>query len=164
MLERILYPEPAMRLKSVFAIAFLCVAAACSSTPKRTINPPGASLQQLQVRPDGQWQLSVRLQNFSSVSTAFASMHGTLTIGGQDAGSFDLAPGLSIGPESADVVQATLRPSLAAKTTVASALAAGQSLRDVLGGTSVTSDPKGSYPLSYESALNPAPGLPGVMR
>jgi hypothetical protein len=164
MLERIRPPEPAMRLKSVFAIALLCVAAGCSSSPKRVVNPPGASLQQLQVRPDGQWQLSVRLQNFSNVSTAFASMHGTLTIGGQDAGTFDIAPGMSIGPESADVVQGSLRPSLAAKTTVATALAAGQPLRYTLGGTIVTSDPKGSYPLSYESSLNPAPGLPGVMR
>jgi hypothetical protein len=164
MLERIPLPEPAMRLKSVFAIALLCMAAGCSSSPKRVVNPPGASLQQLQVRPDGQWQLSVRLQNFSSVSTAFQAMHGTLTIGGQDAGAFDIAPAMSIGPESADVVQATLRPSLGAKTTVASALAAGQALRYTLGGTIVTSDPKGSYPLSFESSLNPAPGLPGVMR
>ena len=153
-----------MRLKSVFAIALLCVVAGCSSSPKRLVNPPGASLQQLQVRQDGQWQLSVRLQNFSNVSTVFQSMHGTLTIGGQDAGAFDIAPGMSIGPESADVVQATLHPSLAGKTTVASALAASQSLRYTLGGTIVTSDPKGSYPLSYESSLNPAPGLPGVMR
>jgi len=153
-----------MRLKSVFAIALACLAAACSSGPHKAVNPPGASIQQLQVRQDGQWQLSVRLQNFSSVSTAFASMHGQLTIGGQDAGPFELMPGLSIGPESADVVQATLRPALGAKTVVASALAAGQPLRYVLDGTILTSEHKGAWPVTFESTLNPAPGLPGVMR
>lgn len=148
----------------VFAIAFSAALASCSSAPDKVINPPRASIQQLAVHPDGHWQLTVRLQNFSSVSTAFQSVNAKLAVSGQDAGTIVLSPAISIGPESADVSAATLAPALGAKLAVASALAAGQPVRYVLSGRIDTSDPKGSYPFTFESTLNPAPGLDGVMR
>ena len=151
-------------MKTVLVIAFLALLAACSSGPKKRINPPRASIQQLAVQADGSWQLSVRLQNFSSVSTAFSSVDAKLIIGGQDAGRVVLQPGISIGPESADVVMARLSPTLGAKLVVASAIAASQSAAYSLSGTIVTSEPKGNYPFNYDSTLNPAPGLNGVMR
>ena len=150
--------------KTVLVIAFLALLAACSSGPKKRINPPRASIQQLAVQADGSWQLSVRLQNFSSISTAFSSVDAKLIIGGQDAGRVVLQPGISIGPESADVVMARLSPTLGAKLVVASAIAASQSAAYSLSGTIVTSEPKGNYPFNYDSTLNPAPGLNGVMR
>jgi hypothetical protein len=164
MLERIPRREPAMRLKTVSAIALLALATACAHGPRKVINPPRASIQQLQVRPDGQWQLTLRLQNFSSVTASFTSMHAKVRIGGQDAGAVDVSPALSIGPESADVVQATLKPALGAKLAVATALAAGQAAPYALDGSITTGEPKGTYPFTFESSLNPAPGLPGVMR
>ena len=151
-------------LKTVLAISFLALIAACSSAPKKRVNPPRASIQQLAVQADGSWQLSVRLQNFSSVSTAFSNVSAKLVIGGQDAGTITLQPGISIGPKSADVVMARLVPTLGAKLVVASAIASGQSSAYSLSGTIVTTDPKGSYTFNYDSTLNPAPGLNGVMR
>ena len=150
--------------KTVLVISFLALLAACSSGPKKRINPPRASIQQLAVQADGSWQLSVRLQNFSSVSTAFSSVDAKLVIGGQDAGRVVLQPGISIGPESADVVVARLTPTLGAKLVVASAIASSQSTAYSLSGTIVTTTPKGNYPFNYDSTLNPAPGLNGVMR
>ena len=164
MLERIRQPGPAMRSKTVFIIAFFGALVACSHAPRKVVNPPRASIQQLQARGDGSWRLDVRLQNFSNVPTAFASVHAQLTVGGQDAGTIDVTPGITVGPESADVVSATLKPALGGKLAVASALAAGQSQHYSLKGTIVTSEPKGSYPFEFESSLNPAPGLPGVLR
>lgn len=151
-------------LSIVFAVAFLAVMAGCSSVPDKQINPPRASIQELTVQPDGHWQLTLRLQNFSNVSTAFQSINAKLVIAGQDAGALVLSPAMSIGPEAADVSPATLAPALGAKLAVASALSAGQTVRYVLSGRIETSDPKGSYPFTYESSLSPAPGLPGVMR
>lgn len=151
-------------LKYVSAIAVLALATACSSGPKKRVNPPRASIQQLAVQADGSWQLSVRLQNFSNVSTAFASVGAKLVIGGQDAGQVVLSPGITVGPESADVVLTRLTPALGAKLAVASALSSGQSTAYSLSGTIATSDPKGSYNFSYDSTLNPAPGLNGVLR
>lgn len=151
-------------VKTVFAIAFLALLTACSSGPRKRVNAPKASIQQLAVQADGQWQISLRLQNFSNISTAFSSVDAKLVIGGQDAGRIQVNPGIRIGPESADVVVATLRPSLEAKLVVASALAARQSTTYTLSGKIGTSDPKGSYEFSHDSQLDPAPGLNGVMR
>lgn len=151
-------------LKYVFAIALLAFVAGCSSGPKKRVNPPRASIQQLAVQADGSWQLSVRLQNFSNISTGFASVAAKLVIGGQDAGQVVLSPGITVGPESADVVLARLTPALGAKLAVASALNSGQSTAYSLSGTIATSEPKGNYNFSYDSTLNPAPGLNGVLR
>ena len=92
------------------------------------------------------------------------SVDAKLVVGGQDAGGFALAPAISIGPESADVATVTLRPSLGAKLVVASALSAGQSVRYTLSGKIATREPKGNHDFNFESTLNPAPGLTGVMR
>jgi hypothetical protein len=148
----------------VFAIAVSAALGGCSSMPTEVINPPRASIQQLAVQPQGHWQLTVRLQNFSSVSTTFQTVSAKLVMAGQDAGTILLTPDMSIGPESADAFAASLAPALGAKLAVASALAAGQPVRYVISGRIDTSTPKGSYDFSYESTLNPAPGLTGVLR
>ena len=93
--------RPALTI--VFAIALSAALASCSSAPAKLINPPRASIQQLTVYPDGHWQLTVRLQNFSNVSTVFQSVNAKLVIAGQDAGTIVLTPGISVGPEAADV-------------------------------------------------------------
>ena len=145
--------------------ALLSTLSACSGGEvRKAINPPRASIQQITVQPDGQWQLAVRLQNFSNVPTAFTSVNLKLTVGGQEAGNIVLTPAITIGPESADVLNTALRPGLGAKLQVASALSEGQSVRYAVAGTIVTRDPKGSYTVSYDSTLNPAPGLNGVLR
>jgi hypothetical protein len=150
--------------KILVALALVLSVSACGGGVKKRINPPRASLQELAAQPNGQWRLTVRLQNFSNVPTQFSSVNAKLVVGGQDAGTVVLAPALTIGPESADVVTTTITPSLAAKVTVASALSSGQALRYSLNGRIVTSEPKGDHAFDYDSALNPAPGLSGVMR
>lgn len=149
----------------VFATAFFALIAACSGgAVRKQINPPRASIQQLAVQPDGHWKLTVRLQNFSNVSTAFQSVTAKLVVADQEAGSITLNPAMSIGPESADVIIATIKPALGAKLVVASALSSAQPVRYVLSGTIVTSEPKGSHSFNFDSTLNPAPGLNGVLR
>ncbi|MEO8161638.1 MAG: hypothetical protein ABI588_09480 [Arenimonas sp.] len=152
------------------ATALLCAAvltlAACggSGREKKQINPPRASIQQLTVQPNGQWRLIVRLQNFSNRPADFSSTTASLKFGGQDAGSFTVAAGMSIGPQSADTVETTITPALGGKLAVASALAASQSVRYEIRGQIGTSQRDAPYEFSYESSLNPAPGLPGVLR
>ena len=150
--------------RTVLAIAFLATLAGCASGPKKIINPPKASIQELAVQPDGSWRLTLRLQNFSNVSTAFAQLDAKLYVGGQDAGTLAVRPAITVGPESADVVSATLTPALGAKLVVASALASRRSATYTLTGSIRTSEPKGSYPFTHDSTLDPAPGLTGVMR
>jgi hypothetical protein len=148
----------------VFSIAVSAALAGCSSGPTKQINPPRASIQQLDVQTDGRWLVTVRLQNFSSVSTSFDSVSARLLIFNQDAGAIAFSPAISVGPESADAVTTTISPELGAKLLVASALTRGQAVRYVLSGTIVTGEPSGSYDFTFESTLNPAPGLNGIMR
>ena len=149
----------------VLACAFSALIAGCSGgAVRKQINPPRASIQQLAVQADGQWQLTVRLQNFSNVATAFQSVSAKLVVADQEAGSVTLSPAMTIGPESADVVNTMLKPALGAKLAVASALSSGRAVRYAVSGTIVTSEPQGNYQFNFDSTLNPAPGLNGVMR
>ena len=149
---------------TVSAIAFLALLSACASGPKKVINPPKASIQELALQPDGRWKLTLRLQNFSSVSTRYAAVDAKLYVAGEDAGQVRAATDISIGPESADVVEAVITPALGAKVAVASALASRRAVTYTLTGSVRATEPKGSWTFTYDSNLDPAPGLPGVMR
>jgi hypothetical protein len=148
------------------AASVLCLAACGgrSGLEKKQINPPRASVQQLTVLANGQWRLVLRLQNFSNRATKFEAMNARLRFAGQDAGAVSASPGIDIGPQAADTVEATITPTLEGKVAVASALSAGQPIRYRIAGTIDTTQRDGDYDFEYESSLNPAPGLPGVLR
>jgi hypothetical protein len=163
MLDRPFARKIAMRPIHVLACIGLLLAG-CAGGPPRHVNPPRASVQELAVQADGQWKLTVRLQNFSNVPTSFANLDANLDIAGQPAGHVQLQPALTIGPEAADIATVTLAPSPAASSAVQSALAGGRSVRYRISGRIATREPKGDTPFEYESALTPVPGLAGVLR
>ena len=148
-------------------LALAALAACGSGGPSKRVSEPSASIQQLTVRPDGQWSVDLRLDNFSSVPMRFDGVSMTVTIGGEPAGTLAGNPGLSIGPESADVATLAFAPASPAKIVVADALSGRRSVAYALEG-SITATPDGGKPrtftFSHGSALNPAPGLPGVLR
>jgi hypothetical protein len=158
--------RPALLRTALLApCALALLLAGCGGNPDRKqINPPRASIQQLTVLPNGQWKLVMRLQNFSNRSTKFGTVSALLTFAGQDAGTVSATPAMDIGPSAADTVETTLTPALGAKLAVASALSASQSIRYRLKGQIQTTQRGDAYDFEYESSLNPAPGLPGVMR
>ena len=132
------------------------------------MSEPAARIQQLTVGADGSWTVQVRLENFSSIPMRFDRFSLSLRADGHDAGTLQAEPALDIGPESADVVEARLAPAAAAKLAVADVLADGRGLSYQLTGT-VTATPDESrkprdFEVEYRSGLNPAPGLPGVLR
>jgi hypothetical protein len=158
-----------MRLvcKLLLALTLTSLLAGCAlggSKPRKRIHPPRASVQELMVDANGQWQLTLRLQNFSNVPTTFDSVDAKLTVEGQEAGSIALSAALTVGPESADVLSTQLSPTSAAKISVASALASGQPVRYRLSGKIGSSEPSGKHAFDFESVLTPAPGLNGVLR
>lgn len=156
-----------MRTIARLSVPLLLLAAlvGCAHGPKVRINPPTATLQELAVQADGHWQLQLRLQNYSTVPTTFATIHARLVVGGQDAGEINATPDITIGPESADAIPVSLVPTLAAKTIVAAALASGQPASYSLEGEISSSQPKKRVDkFHFDSSLNPAPGLRGVLR
>ncbi|AXK71513.1 hypothetical protein DWG18_03860 [Lysobacter sp. TY2-98] len=158
-------PASSFRLAlAVFAFALL---AACAGGPVRRVSEPTAQIQQLTVRADGGWTLQLRLQNYSSIPMRFDSVHLTLNAANQAAGDVVASPALDIGPESADVIDVRVQPSTGAKLAVADALASGRAVDYRLEGKiSATPEKKSqqTFDVHHNSTLNPAPGLPGVLR
>jgi len=160
-----------MSRRTAFIAALLAMAAlllaACGSGPVRRISEPAASIQQLTVRADGQWDVQLRLDNFSSIPMRFSATNVQIAFDNGAAGSVQAQPGISIGPESADVVNVTLTPTAAGRARIATALADGRSLNYTLGG-SVDAAPEDAkvrtYKIKRDSALTPVPGLSGVLR
>ncbi len=149
------------------AVAACVLLVGCSSGPVRRVSEPSVRIQQLSVLPDGSWTAELRLENFSSIPMRFDSLDLALQIGGHPAGALAAQPALSVGPESADVVSATLRPTVEAKLAVADALAGGRSVAyELKGSVAATPDEQRqrTFQIERSSALSPAPGLPGVLR
>jgi hypothetical protein len=145
-----------MTLRHFLAAAAIAVlVSACGSGPPRRITPSQVSIQQLIADAGGTWKVTLRIQNYSTVTMRYSALHGTLHIAGADVGSIDLTPDLDIPPNSADVIDATLHAS--------AKLPAGD-VDYKLSGTIQTSEPKTDFKFDRSSRLSPAPGLPGTWR
>lgn len=149
------------------ALAAAALVTACSSGPVRRVSEPAARVQQLTVQADGRWSVELRLENFSSVPMRFDGIDLALGVAGTPAGRLQARPAVAVGPESADTTTALLSPDAAAKLVVADALAGRRSVAYTLSGTVNATPDEGrarDYRIERASELNPAPGLPGVLR
>lgn len=148
-------------------VACILALAACTSGPVRRVSEPAAGIQQLAVAADGRWTVQLRINNYSSVPMRFDRVSLALTVDGESAGTLEGTPGITIGPESADVASLALAPTAAARLRVADALAARRGVQYTLAGR-VDAVADGGSSRSFEidrrSSLSPVPGLPGVMR
>ncbi|GHA76097.1 LEA type 2 family protein [Cognatilysobacter bugurensis] len=157
-----------MKAGRLAAMALLVAGlSACASGPVRRVSEPTARVQQLTVQPDGGWSAQLRIENFSSIPMRFDEVDVALAVDGRAAGRLTARPALTVGPESADIVTATLAPSVEAKLAIADALAGGRSVDYTLEGTVRATPDEGrqrTFDIRRSSALSPAPGLPGVLR
>jgi hypothetical protein len=158
-------PVPSMRKPTtLLSLLLVSLLAACSSGPPTRIFPPQASLQELRVQEDGQWVAQVRIQNFSTVPMRFSRLQATLSIAGQEAARLDFDPKLSVGPGSIELVQHVFAPAAGPRAAVSDAFANRRAVRYQLTGRLASSDPVTDDAFDYSSALNPVPGLTGVLR
>ena len=155
------------RLQYVLTTFLALALASCGGGMVKRVSEPAAGIQQLTVGNDGNWEVELRLRNYSSMPMRFDDIALRMKVGDEAAGTLSAAPGLSIGPESADVVKIRLQPSSPARIVMADALAGGRSLFYELEGT-VKATPEEKKQRSFEvdgrNSLNQAPGLPGVLR
>lgn len=153
-------------------IALLCfftlLLGSCNSNgPVRRISEPAVNIQQLTVGADGGWSLDLRIDNFSSVPMRFDSIRLELSMGGQAAGTLQATPGMSIGPEAADIATVSLVPSPAARIVIADALVRNRGASYHLEGSvqAAAEDRRArDYDIKRDNTLNPVPGLTGVLR
>ena len=139
----------------IAALAFTVLLTACGGGPTRRISPSVVTIQELIDRGDGQWRVTLRVQNFSTVSMHYESIRATLHVAGADVATIDLNPNLDVPPTSADVFETTLR---------ASAKLPAADFEYRITGTIASSEPKAEFKLDRSSHLSPAPGLPGTWR
>ena len=156
-------------MKALSAALLLSCAtlAGCGGGPVRRVSEPAASIQQLTVRADGSWSVDLRINNFSSVPMRFGRVSLAVAVGGEAAGTLQGEPAIDIGPEAADIATLTLAPGSTARIAVADALSRRNAIAYTLKG-SIEATPEDGKPRSFDidrsSALNPVPGLPGVLR
>ena len=140
----------------IAALALVCLLTACSSGPVRKIHPSTASIQQLAVQPDGSWKITLRIENFSTMSMHYALFSAKLSIAGTDAGEIRIAPDLDIVGNSGDVIEATLKST--------AKLPASGDFAYQLKGTIDTSEPKANFKFDKSSRLSPVPGVTNTYR
>ena len=153
-----------MAFLRVFAVFSLCLLlAACSSGPPRRVYPPQATVQELRVQPDGRIAATLRIQNFSTVPMTFNRLQATLTLAGTEAARIDIDPSLTVGPGSNELVKHEFAPTPAVKAALDAAFAGSRSVRYALAGRIADSEGRDDE-FTYDSALDPVPGLTGVLR
>jgi hypothetical protein len=154
-----------MRSSIRFLAASLCllVIAGCGE-PKHPINPPNASIQQLDVLPDGRWKLQIRLENFSDKTVHYATFKASLKVGGEAAAELSLNPDMDIPGENADIVETTIAPSAEAKQAFASDVKLPGGASYELKGTINIPIADKDYKFEHKSRLSPVPGIANEYR
>ena len=141
---------------------------ACASDGAvRRVSEPAAGIQQLTVRTDGSWSVDVRINNYSSIPMRFDAVSLAMNFGGEAAGTLTGNAGISIGPESADVVTLVHAPQSGARIVLADALSSGRGVAYTFKGTLSAAPDDGkarAYEVEHSSSLTRVPGLAGVLR
>ncbi len=158
--------SPRSLIDCLFVMLLCALRAACGGTgglPRR-INPPGATIQQWQTLADGRWQLTIRVQNYSTVPVRFDRIDAELSIDGVAAGPLSVALDTEIPGQYAEIFSATMTPGAVARERLARIASEGRGFGYRLGGTVSTAEPDDRYPLDYASTLTPVPGVDGQYR
>ncbi len=158
------------RLLGCLALGVLVTGLVACGPPRKSVFPPSVSIQEMALRPDGQWHLKVRIQNNSYGEMDFKSLDGELKVA-------DLIPvrlhsrfDLDIPAFAADVLEINLLPTpemTAALKATASKGSAG-SLPYTVGGSANAKPEQEDKPRDFDfhgnDWLSPVPGIPNTWR
>lgn len=150
-------------LRHILLAAALAALAACGPV-KHPINPPNASIQQLDVLPDGRWKLQVRLENFSDQTVHYGAFKADLRVGGEAAGKIDVDANLDIPGENADILDITLMPGADATKAFKADVARPDGVAYELKGTINIPSADKDFKFEHKSRLSPVPGVPNSYR
>jgi len=149
------------RLALVFAVSSML--AGCGA-PTHPINPPNASIQQLDVLPDGRWKVQIRLENFSDKTVHYAAFKADLRVGGVAAAELALNPDLDIPGQNADIVETTISASAdAQKAFLADVKEPSGAPYELKGTINIPAAGK-EFKFEHKSRLSPVPGIANEYR
>lgn len=150
-------------LRTLLLGSMLVLLAACGPV-KHPINPPGASIQQLDVLADGRWKLQVRLENFSDQTVRYGAFKAELRVGGEAAGTIDTNADMDIPGENADILDITLAPAPDAAKAFKADLSRPDGVAYELKGTIQIPSANKDYKFAHKSRLSPIPGVANSYR
>ena len=158
------------RLLRVAVLLLTTVGLIACGPPKKSVFPPSVSIQQLKVLPDGEWQLTLRIQNNSYGEMDFTSLDGQLQIA-------ELVPirlhstfELDIPALVGDVITLDVLPTppmTAALKAVSAKGSAGSLAYRVSGSANAKPEQEKQardFDFSGNDALSPTPGIPNTYR
>jgi hypothetical protein len=141
-------------------VAVSVALAGCGGVPAHPINPPNASIQLLEVQPDGRWKVSIRLENFSDKTVHYSTFKANLRISGVDSSEISLRPEMDIPGLNADIVDTTLTPSSDLQKSFALDVKAPGGAPYELKGTIGIPLANKDFKFEHKSRLSPVPGIP----
>jgi hypothetical protein len=132
--------------------------------PLHPINPPNASIQQLNVLPDGRWKLQIRLENLSDKTVHYTTFKAALRVGGVAAADIALNPDIDIPGANADIVETTLAPGADALKAFARDIKEPGGAPYELAGTITIPAADKDFKFEHKSRLSPVPGIADAYR
>src|SRR6185437_11178573 len=135
--------------------------------PGTKLQPPTAGIQQLQVLPNGQWQLTLRIQNYSyDTGMHVYALDADFILAGKRAGHVAVSPALDIPAMSADIANATIAPNSQARTALTHAKGNAVAY-ELKGSLSIGKGENGKsqpFDLDGKGYLSPVPGVANTWR
>jgi hypothetical protein len=146
------------------ALVVISVLLASCGAPLHPINPPNASIQQLDVLPDGRWKLQIRLENFSDKTVHYATFKASLRVSGIAAADLSLNPDMDIPGENADIVETTISAPADVQKAFSEDVKAPSGATYELKGTINIPAADKDFKFEHKSRLSPVPGIPNQYR
>jgi hypothetical protein len=132
--------------------------------PLHPINPPNASIQQLNVLEDGRWKLQIRFENFSDKTVHYSVFKAELRMSGVAVANLSLSPEIDVPGENADIVEATIAPSADAIKAFAIDAKEPSGAPYELKGTITIPAADKDFKFEHKSRLSAVPGVPNQYR
>ncbi|MFT3791644.1 MAG: hypothetical protein QM741_11330 [Rudaea sp.] len=128
------------------------------------INPPNASIQLLEVQPDGRWKVTLRLENFSDLTQHYSTLKANLRISGIDTGEISLNPEMDVPGLNADTIDTTITPGGDLHKAFALDAKSPGGVPYELKGTIAIRGANKDFKFEHKSRLSPVPGIPNQYR
>ena len=152
-------------MKWILPLAAVLALSGCG--PGTKLQPPTASIQQLHVLPNGQWQLTLRIQNYSyDTGMHVFALDADLDLAGKRAGHVAVVPALDIPAMSADTADVTITPNVDARSALADAKGNAVAY-ELKGSMSVGKGDSGKaqpFDLDGKGYISPVPGVANTWR
>jgi len=150
-------------LRLILGAVALALLAGCGA-PLHPINPPSASIQQLDVLPDGRWKVQIRFENFSDKTQHYTNFKAELRVSGVAAADISLNPELDVPGDNADIVETTLTPGADVARAFASDVKQPNGAPYELKGTITIPAAGKDFKFEHKSRLSAVPGIPNQYR